>query len=112
MVPDAARHADNFGTILVGILWSRQRRTTLNPSYSVCFRRTCALLRSRRARFWTQSESKNTRKIGRRSTYRGRRSENEKYTRGDRKSTRLNSSHTVISYAVFCLKKKKKSCCI
>src|SRR5260221_6984014 len=27
----------------------------------------------------------------------------------DRKSTRLNSSHTVISYAVFCLKKKKES---
>src|SRR5260221_7536966 len=29
--------------------------------------------------------------------------------RGDRKSTRLNSSHTVISYAVFCLKKKKSN---
>src|SRR2546426_6341435 len=32
----------------------------------------------------------------------------------DRKSTRLNSSHLVISYAVFCLKKKKKNthmCC-
>src|SRR5690349_23934929 len=28
--------------------------------------------------------------------------------RGDRKSTRLNSSHVEISYAVFCLKKKKK----
>src|SRR5260221_1939597 len=28
-------------------------------------------------------------------------------TPADRKSTRLNSSHTVISYAVFCLKKKK-----
>src|SRR5205807_10090984 len=28
--------------------------------------------------------------------------------RADRKSTRLNSSHLVISYAVFCLKKKKK----
>src|SRR5436309_13510938 len=27
---------------------------------------------------------------------------------GDRKSTRLNSSHVKISYAVFCLKKKKK----
>src|SRR2546426_5423932 len=27
---------------------------------------------------------------------------------GDRKSTRLNSSHLVISYAVFCLKKKKR----
>src|SRR2546430_8409940 len=29
--------------------------------------------------------------------------------RGDRKSTRLNSSHSQISYAVFCLKKKKKN---
>src|SRR5438034_5202255 len=29
----------------------------------------------------------------------------------DRKSTRLNSSHTVISYAVFCLKKKKIQSC-
>src|SRR5256885_6340012 len=28
---------------------------------------------------------------------------------GDRKSTRLNSSHLVISYAVFCLKKKKQT---
>src|SRR2546426_12329979 len=31
-----------------------------------------------------------------------------KHGRRDRKSTRLNSSHLVISYAVFCLKKKKK----
>src|SRR2546430_10295222 len=30
----------------------------------------------------------------------------------DRKSTRLNSSHSQISYAVFCLKKKKKSICL
>src|SRR5438034_6475346 len=30
-------------------------------------------------------------------------------TGADRKSTRLNSSHTVISYAVFCLKKKNSS---
>src|SRR2546430_9345657 len=29
--------------------------------------------------------------------------------RGDRKSTRLNSSHSQISYAVFCLKKKNKT---
>src|SRR2546426_2352938 len=29
--------------------------------------------------------------------------------KSDRKSTRLNSSHLVISYAVFCLKKKKKN---
>src|SRR3989454_5266611 len=38
----------------------------------------------------------------------GRREAGERHVRGDRKSTRLNSSHLVISYAVFCLKKKKK----
>src|SRR5947208_5965537 len=32
----------------------------------------------------------------------------ESVNRADRKSTRLNSSHQIISYAVFCLKKKKK----
>src|SRR5437763_11955335 len=32
---------------------------------------------------------------------------NEAVTEADRKSTRLNSSHRCISYAVFCLKKKK-----
>src|SRR5256885_10468169 len=32
--------------------------------------------------------------------------------RQDRKSTRLNSSHLVISYAVFCLKKKKFMCLV
>src|SRR2546430_13067131 len=32
----------------------------------------------------------------------------EPHRRADRKSTRLNSSHSQISYAVFCLKKKKK----
>src|SRR5256885_7523642 len=40
----------------------------------------------------------------------GNASENNDYLvrTPDRKSTRLNSSHLVISYAVFCLKKKKK----
>src|SRR5699024_12867635 len=33
----------------------------------------------------------------------------KKYRKIDRKSTRLNSSHVSISYAVFCLKKKKKT---
>src|SRR5260221_1614071 len=35
---------------------------------------------------------------------------NAYFRREDRKSTRLNSSHTVISYAVFCLKKKNSAC--
>src|SRR5438034_8036803 len=37
-----------------------------------------------------------------------RQAEEKRKLAGDRKSTRLNSSHTVISYAVFCLKKKNK----
>src|SRR3712207_8285858 len=37
------------------------------------------------------------------------RREGEDHVAGDRKSTRLNSSHANISYAVFCLKKKKNT---
>src|SRR2546427_6646002 len=36
------------------------------------------------------------------------RKEEQKERKADRKSTRLNSSHSQISYAVFCLKKKKR----
>src|SRR5690349_23555417 len=45
-----------------------------------------------------------------RSDYGEQLRENQKVKRlyGDRKSTRLNSSHVEISYAVFCLKKKKQ----
>src|SRR2546428_5791446 len=39
---------------------------------------------------------------------RGRRAHHLALAFGDRKSTRLNSSHDQISYAVFCLKKKKE----
>src|SRR5438874_8168468 len=39
---------------------------------------------------------------------RGRHGQHVTVGDGDRKSTRLNSSHVEISYAVFCLKKKKK----
>src|SRR5258708_25835664 len=35
---------------------------------------------------------------------------NDSPAQEDRKSTRLNSSHQIISYAVFCLKKKKTDC--
>src|SRR5258708_20896347 len=50
----------------------------------------------------------NTRPLDRRRS--GDRREREWFrpTPRDRKSTRLNSSHQIISYAVFCLKKKKK----
>src|SRR5688572_31377901 len=50
------------------------------------------------------------RALGRRHFHEGRRRRRRlgRQGRGDRKSTRLNSSHSQISYAVFCLKKKKK----
>src|SRR2546426_10160903 len=41
-------------------------------------------------------------------TYQERPDTDSHGTRQDRKSTRLNSSHLVISYAVFCLKKKRQ----
>src|SRR6266480_6478692 len=44
---------------------------------------------------------------GPRLVIRPRRSDSPDWTCRDRKSTRLNSSHMSISYAVFCLKKKK-----
>src|SRR2546430_13068899 len=44
-----------------------------------------------------------------RSELRKDRSNRSQFILEDRKSTRLNSSHSQISYAVFCLKKKKKT---
>src|SRR5690606_41423287 len=70
--------------------------STLFP-YATLFRslRSCASPRSHRGRTFRCSRCS-------RAPPRRRRS-------ADRKSTRLNSSHVKISYAVFCLKKKKKS---
>src|SRR2546427_3170913 len=60
--------------------------------------------RKRRLRV-LHSRGKGQQKERDRKTALGRRSST---LQGDRKSTRLNSSHSQISYAVFCLKKKKK----
>src|SRR5258708_20967446 len=46
--------------------------------------------------------------LGRVAESHPRRLREQRPVRQDRKSTRLNSSHQIISYAVFCLKKKKK----
>src|SRR5699024_12530506 len=79
----------------------RPPRSTLFP-YTTLFRsgrlvhRSCGLRRAR-------ATPARSRRPGRRAPLRRRR-----LLREDRKSTRLNSSHVSISYAVFCLKKKKK----
>src|SRR5690349_22233336 len=69
----------------------RPPRSTLFP-YTTLFRSYCA------ACMCMSSVSS----VVERQTYRDARLE------GDRKSTRLNSSHVEISYAVFCLKKKRR----
>src|SRR2546422_6819356 len=75
----------------------RPPRSTLFP-YTTLFRSTFCLRVDRLClvdypRFWHHSPPRSNR---------------IEYPSPDRKSTRLNSSHGYISYAVFCLKKKKK----
>src|SRR5256885_12151612 len=56
---------------------------------------------------WSHSRKRSPARVGR---HRARRTgPASRRASRDRKSTRLNSSHLVISYAVFCLKKKKKT---
>src|SRR5256885_11060567 len=69
----------------------RPPRSTLFP-YTTLFRSTLPMFCSTSA---TEERSPSLRKTG---------------SAADRKSTRLNSSHLVISYAVFCLKKKNNCC--
>src|SRR5215467_15139897 len=82
----------HFGIFFLMI--RRPPRSTLFP-YTTLFRPPCP--RRPRPRRWGGASPRPRRRSGRAA---GR--------AGDRKSTRLNSSHLVISYAVFCLKKKKK----
>src|SRR2546426_1368056 len=85
----------------------RPPRSTLFP-YTTLFRSEQLLLRFgesvRKKRAEIRQRTTRKKKFNRqRATLKIRRVER------DRKSTRLNSSHLVISYAVFCLKKKKKN---
>src|SRR5438552_13465458 len=86
----------------------RPPRSTLFP-YTTLFR--SLLQKTDRPRYQafdvcdrSERESKGSFRAGAAGGETGRRTEFQT----DRKSTRLNSSHQIISYAVFCLKKKKK----
>src|SRR5260221_3792269 len=70
----------------------RPPRSTLFP-YTTLFRSRQIKRRERHQKFWS-------------GLLEDLRAEGRLRADADRKSTRLNSSHTVISYAVFCLKKK------
>src|SRR5690242_21053387 len=56
-----------------------------------------------------ESQSEHAERDGRCATAVSRQVRQADFEAGDRKSTRLNSSHMSISYAVFCLKKKKNN---
>src|SRR2546430_6032219 len=93
----------------------RPPRSTLFP-YTTLFRSQSAIgngLPGRAQEFWSAGPEV-TRPIRRKTTkhatslVRGRGARLAHCLR-DRKSTRLNSSHSQISYAVFCLKKKKRT---
>src|SRR3712207_8373270 len=88
----------------------RPPRSTLFP-YTTLFRSGSAFLyRWRNARQEEDGADPGSLSAGRRLCPRVRPPPADRPRRGrDRKSTRLNSSHANISYAVFCLKKKKKS---
>src|SRR2546421_10760663 len=85
----------------------RPPRSTLFP-YTTLFRslpgenRAMARRSSRVLSQFTSSDGDSSRNAG------GASNSSNLERAGDRKSTRLNSSHDQISYAVFCLKKKKK----
>src|SRR5690348_18484474 len=81
-------------SIFFFLLIRRPPRSTLFP-YTTLFRSDDAVLRRQRRHAHPEHD-------------RVRALHLDRARDGDRKSTRLNSSHPSISYAVFCLKKKKK----
>src|SRR5690606_41694523 len=91
----------------------RPPTSTLFP-YTTLFRSHVDLARAFQ-RFATAEENSRLRAFARSNHDGGRRGKTHRARTGDhqhgdqdRKSTRLNSSHVKISYAVFCLKKKRK----
>src|SRR5256885_3536977 len=88
----------------------RPPRSTLFP-YTTLFR--SLLLAVFKDKGWLDVRARDKQLKGIESQIRNIEAENQRLIEEiqalrDRKSTRLNSSHLVISYAVFCLKKKKK----
>src|SRR5258708_29873962 len=82
----------------------RPPRSTLFP-YTTLFRSSHAISRSRvlEGHEWLDGAGLWFVQV----EHEGSRNSSAEEVEGDRKSTRLNSSHQIISYAVFCLKKKK-----
>src|SRR5256885_10761078 len=83
----------------------RPPRSTLFP-YTTLFRSLCVRIEAEDVGFGTSAVGVDL--VGGEQARPSHRIHCADRSASDRKSTRLNSSHLVISYAVFCLKKKKK----
>src|SRR5438445_10156520 len=84
------------------LMLRRPPRSTLFP-YTTLFRSHHKRIRSHLVSEWPADRVRQDFRL-----LRGRGRSDQRGRERDRKSTRLNSSHANISYAVFCLKKKKK----
>src|SRR5947207_7877019 len=93
-MPSLLNRSSLISTFFFFLMIRRPPRSTLFP-YTTLFRSRSTTW----SRLRSPPETEGTTRDWRSEMFGGRR---------DRKSTRLNSSHTVISYAVFCLKKKKQ----
>src|SRR2546427_7677933 len=85
----------------------RPPRSTLFP-YTTLFRSRAVTVAQRQGEVWPGAETLDLNRARGRVDRGPASGEPGMGCEGDRKSTRLNSSHSQISYAVFCLKKKKK----
>src|SRR5205809_1819895 len=91
--------------VLFFLTIGRHQRSTLFP-YTTLFR---SQVLEQRADGVEAEPLGGGRRLGRRHGQRRGEPRRPRVARRDRKSTRLNSSHGYISYAVFCLKKKKST---
>src|SRR5437870_7086600 len=95
----------SFALLLIVFFLSSSRRPPTSPlfPYTTLFRSDRGRPAEQRPRHQRPGAVRDAARDPDREQRRGRRQATE-----DRKSTRLNSSHVAISYAVFCLKKKKQ----
>src|SRR5436305_9882189 len=94
------------------VFFLRRRRPPRSPlfPYTTLFRSRADRRPARGARRrWERRAPRSAQPVERERPRPRRRRRLRRRIAGDRKSTRLNSSHVRISYAVFCLKKKKKT---
>src|SRR2546427_8620138 len=92
--------ASPFIPLFFFLMIRRPPRSTLFP-YTTLFRSLCEFSSKGRSKGWISAATSGDWSVSRPASWRTQSL--------DRKSTRLNSSHSQISYAVFCLKKKKKN---